>query len=182
MITEESLQNIQEELNKAYTEYAKKDFHLKYNHYQLIESKLHRRDNIICEMQAQNKLLDYYEQAFLKYDMSTEFLPVDPDGNPDAKWIKSVVARYEKDYNIYVEIKLNENRYLNNNVMFKKVNLETDECKNSPLEWKSSVKAPIFDYFQNSSEDTIMFDILYEIYVDSVFYYFLEESHTKTTE
>lgn len=175
---EEGLLKIQEELDAAYSEYARRDFDLKYSHHQSIEDKLLARNQIVSEQQAQGKLLDFYERAFCNYDVSTELLPLDSESNPDARWIRSLVARYEKDYSIYVEITLNTNKYLANERIFKRVNLETDKSEGSRLDWKERVSAPIFSYFGGDGEETMVFDMLYEIYVDAVFFYFQENDRS----
>lgn len=173
MSAEEELMSIQEDLDKAYTEYARRDFDLKYSHHQAIEDKLAARDRIVSE--SPDRFSDYCEKVFLNYDTAGEFLPLNANDKPEASWIKSFVARYEKDYNVYIEIHLNENPYLKNDMIFKRLNLDTNKSEKSELEWKERVDAPIFEYFENDDEDTMIFDILYEIYVDSAFYYFAEE-------
>ncbi|EQB61446.1 belongs to the nap set family, partial [Vairimorpha apis BRL 01] len=86
--TNSLLEEIQNELDAKYIEYAKKEFNLKLEHFNKIKPLCEKRDEFI--KQNPDVLFDFWEKAFQNYDFGQELLPSDLENKYDSKWIKSL--------------------------------------------------------------------------------------------
>ena len=172
-MTEKDFEMIQTELDKHYYEYAKKDFLIKLEHYKNISDLLSKRNELLKSEKSQKTFPNFFATSFAKYMGSYDIMPVKGE-DIDTDWISSIDVRYEDDYGVYVEIELNENEYLANKKIFKRFNLQSEKTERSELEWKTKSDALVFKYFEDDNEDIAVFDILYEGYVNALFYYTIE--------
>jgi hypothetical protein len=174
----EVLGSIQQELDQRYVEFVKEDFMAKLRHHKKILPFLAKRDQIVLD--PSYGLSDYWERSFLNYELGREILPVDARGSADVKWVKSLKAEYLNDYVCFVQLELYENEYVENKVLSKKIDLESNEIEASEVAWKSGGRRGIFLFFESDQEDFEVFDILYELYVNASFYYaFMDEEEAE---
>lgn len=177
--TFEFLHQIQEELDHQYEIFTKKDFDCKILHHNSIKSLLIKRNQFISNHPYLS--IHYWSKAFLNYQIGIEILPVDNNHdinhdnnhNINADWIKSLEVDYIEGYICRVHIELNENDFVCNEYLTKIINLEKKEIETTKVEWKSIEKHIIFNFFDSETEDFEIFDILYELYVNSSFYFLL---------
>ncbi|KAF9764501.1 hypothetical protein NGRA_0532 [Nosema granulosis] len=165
------LEEIQHVLDNKYTQHAKRLFDCNYQYFKDIKEDLEKRDKIVEKYQEQ--LGDFWEKAFLNFDMAGDFLPCDSENNFDASWIKSLKTELRDNYTYYIRIELKENEYVANKVLEKKIYLVDQDVDTEKIEWKTNTKHPIFMFFETDDQGYEMFDILFELYVTGYFYYSL---------
>lgn len=171
--TLKSLDDIQTEIDNEYEKFAKRDFNFKLKYHNIIKPLLVRRDELVSN--APEIASTYWGCAFLNYELGVEILPVDDNGNVVADWMKKLQVDYIEGYIYEVQIKLNENEFVCNESLSKRIYLEGREVDTTEVGWKSNKRHPIFAFFESESEDFEIFDILYELYVNSAFYFLVSD-------
>ncbi|KCZ79556.1 hypothetical protein H312_03049, partial [Anncaliia algerae PRA339] len=156
-----------DDIDKQYIEYMKRDFDLKYLNHQTMLPWLIERDSIIEKEMSEGNLLNFFPLAIINHPLSSEILPLDCNNSFRSDFVNFLKVNYEKNYSISVELRLNKNIYLDNEVLTKKFNLETCESEKVVLKWKERADSPIFTIFESDDANLIVFDILYEIYINS---------------
>lgn len=167
------LDDIQHQIDGEHEKFVKRDFECKLEHHNLIKPVLKKRDEHVsggpgmCE--------NYWSRAFLNYDVSMEILPTDDENNVVARWIKHLEVDYVDGYMFVVHIELNENEFVHNTFLTKRMYLDGREIEKTEIRWKNAGRYPIFAFFESDVEDFDVFDILYEIYVNSAYYFLLSK-------
>ncbi|TBT97556.1 hypothetical protein CWI38_2480p0010 [Hamiltosporidium tvaerminnensis] len=164
------LLNIQEELDNEYIEYTKRDFELKLSHYTQIKPILDQRDLIFADLK------NPWELCFLNYEMGCELLPIDKNNKVIADFIENIKVWYEENYFCCVEISFTDtNPYFSNKKLLKKFSVLSEETENTKINWTEKINAPIFQFFEEEEDILETFDVLYEMYVNAIFYLSLAE-------
>ncbi len=161
------LEDIQHSLDNKYTAHAKRLFDCNLLYYLDIKPDLATRDSLIQDIP------DFWEKAFLNFDIAGDFLPCDSENNFDASWVKSLKAELLDNYTYYIRIDLKDNDYISNKTLEKKIYLVDQDVDTEKIDWKTTTKHPIFSFFESEDQGYEMFDILFELYVTGYFYYSL---------
>jgi hypothetical protein len=167
------LDDIQHSLDNKYKKHSKRLFDCNYEYFKDINNDLLKRDELINNQQKENKLEDFWEKAFKNFDVAGDILPSDSENNPDGSWIKSLRCELQDNYTYFVRLELKENEYVGNTVLEKKIYLEDQDVDTEEIEWKTSLKHPIFFFFESDDQGYEMFDVLFDLYVTGYFYYSL---------
>ncbi|KAF7683575.1 hypothetical protein TCON_1210 [Astathelohania contejeani] len=162
---------IQNQLDEKYTLLLREEFELKYKHHQSIRPILDERTMLFKKWQETNDFDHFWSQAILKYEIGVDILPVDSAGNPASDWIKDLKVDYEPGYFCNVEIVVKENEFIENKILTKRFSVENNEREVTKLIWKNKTSAPIFEFFENDEDELEIFDVLYELYVNGIFYF-----------
>lgn len=166
------LDDVQGELDGEYARFARRDFECKLEHHSRIQRVLARRD----EMVEGSGLADsYWGRAFLAYDIGMEILPVDENGQFAAGWLRSLRVEYLEGYVYRVHMELGENAFVENECLTKEMYLDEREVETTAVRWRCSERHGVFAFFESENEDFEVFDILYELYVNSAFYFLQSE-------
>jgi hypothetical protein len=171
-VAERTLKEMQSSLDEKYIEYSKKDFGLKLEHYNGLKEDLEKRNKLIEEFgQTDSVYKDFWSIAATNYEMGAEILPIGKDNAINAHWINYIKVWYEEGYMCCVEIDVRENPFISNDLLHKKFSLISDECDGSKIVWKERCDCELFDFFEVNEENLQIFDVLYELYVNGIFYF-----------
>ncbi|KMV66796.1 hypothetical protein M970_011260 [Encephalitozoon cuniculi EcunIII-L] len=87
--------------------------------------------------------------------------------------MRSLVAEYLDGYGYRVHIELNENEFVSNKTLTKRVDLSLASVEKTGVVWRGNRRYPVFEFFESDTQDLDMFDILYELYVNSASYFLM---------
>ncbi|KAG5858851.1 hypothetical protein KMI_10g15490 [Encephalitozoon hellem] len=161
------LEEIQRDIEREYEEFARKDFECKLEHHKQIRPLLARRDRVIASMVPG----DYWGRVLGRYEVGETILPRGTNNEVCTGWVRSLRADYLDGYAYMVEIEVNENEFVGNSTLRKKAYLFEGEVEKSGVRWKGDRRWPVFEFFETDTADLDVFDILYEVYVNSVTYF-----------
>lgn len=161
------LEEIQWEIDREYEEFSKRDFECKLEHHKMIKPLLIRRDQAIAKMDSGR----YWERVLGRCEVGEMILPRDSSNSINTEWMRSLSVDYLDGYAYRVEMEVNENEFVANKTLMKKVYLLEGEVERSGVRWKGNRKCPVFEFFDTDTVDLDIFDILYEVYVNSASYF-----------
>lgn len=166
----EELTEIKQQIDEHTSKYVEDDFNLKLNHHKRIADILEKRDEIIKQLPPEELNL-FYERVIENFDPLYGFFPTKADQKCDFSFMKSIKVEYLDDYKMKVSMELNENEYIENKKLEKTMYLFDVEPETTKILWKNGKGAcPLFDFFENNEDDFETFDILYEFYIDMLFF------------
>ncbi|WUR03390.1 NAP family protein [Vairimorpha necatrix] len=165
------LEDIQHELEIKDRLHQKKEFDLALEGYNNIKSLLSRRDDLLL---STNSFSSFWSRAFDKFDVSLKILPR-KDKKLDLSWLKSFKVEFRDNYKSVVRMELFPNEYVKNEILEKELGVYENEVERSKVEWKGEERSLIFQFFDSDESEFEMFDFLYEIYKNGIFYYLLED-------
>ncbi|KAM0671188.1 hypothetical protein CWI42_090020 [Ordospora colligata] len=171
----EYLDDIQSEIDDEYEKFAKEDFECKLRWHKMIKPLFVKCREFVNRLPGISNT--YWEQVFLNYEIAKALLPVDEDDNIDAKWIKKLEVDYLDGYMYRVHVELHENSFVNNTTLTKKICLNEKRIETTVIQWKKDEKWSIFEFFESLTEDLEVFDILYEAYFNSAFYFLTSQTN-----
>ncbi|KMV66675.1 hypothetical protein M970_010030 [Encephalitozoon cuniculi EcunIII-L] len=163
------LDEIQRDIDEEHLVFARRDFECKLEHHKAIRPLLLRRDSVISEA-----LLEmYWGRALAGFDAARGILPRDGCDRISTQWMRSLVAEYLDGYGYRVHIELNENEFVSNKTLTKRVDLSLASVEKTGVVWRGNRRYPVFEFFESDTQDLDMFDILYELYVNSASYFLM---------
>ncbi|KAH9410944.1 hypothetical protein HK407_09g13570 [Ordospora pajunii] len=163
------LDDIQSEIDNEYEKFAREDFECKLRWHKIVKPLFAKCREFVHRLPDFSNT--YWEQVLLNYEIAKALLPVDEDGNIDAKWIKLLEVDYLDGYMYRVHAELHENNFVGNATLTKMICLNQKRVETTAVEWKNDVRWPVFAFFESMDEDLEVFDILYEAYFNSAFYF-----------
>jgi hypothetical protein len=172
---DEELSKIQDELDDFTSTYVEEDFKLKLQHDRKIKHLLAKRDKIVEQFSKEEKNV-FFGRICSNFDALAEFFPVKADGECDVSFIKSFKAEYLEPFKMRVFIELYENEYIENLSLEKVISLFEENPDTTKITMKNEKgSCLLFDYFESNEDDFEAFDILYEFYVDQLFFVNLDD-------
>lgn len=154
------LLSIQQELDDIFLDYAKQEFDLHYKNYTLIKPLLEKREKLVCGIE------EFWNIAAKNYPFSKDLFSITDDDS--INWIERISVAYEDNYFCNAEIHVREGCGIKNKVLKKRFNICTNEIESTKVE--SDLKCEVFEFFEGEDVDLEVFDSLYELYVNAVFY------------
>lgn len=156
----EKLTEIQDNLNKNFIEYTKKEFDLHLDNYKEIQPFLSERKKIIEQ-------IDNFWNIVLK---NSEFGKERHAINFD--FIDYLSVSYEDQFWCQVEIKLKPNKYVDQPILVKRFNVLTEEVGFTEFKFNEKTKCLLLNFFVDEEVDMDLFDSLYDLYVNAISYYY----------
>lgn len=161
---------IQSDIDDQMSKYIEDDFKLKLKHYQTINPFLIKRD-VVVETFTKEEKLAFYNAILSNFKAFAQLFPLLHDGTQDVSFLKSFKAEYAEPYKMKVSMELYENEYLENSRLEKTIDLFDDDAETTKITWKNEKgSCLLFDFFENTEDDFEGFDIIYEAYVDQLFF------------
>lgn len=157
------LLEIQDELDSNFAEYTKKEFDLHYTNYLQIKPLLNERDKVI------NKIPKFWSQVLNKTELGQDSVCINYD------IISYIFACYDSEYWCTVEIGLNINEYTDAKVLKKRFNVASEEVDFVANEFKTCEDNALFSFFRDEEVDLGLFDAIYDLYVNGVYYFYLTD-------
>ncbi|KAL7346466.1 nucleosome assembly protein [Encephalitozoon intestinalis] len=160
------LDEIQSDIDGEHEAFARRDFECKLEHHRNIKPLLGKRDGLV-----RRAVECYWARALANYRPGAALLPVDALGRPDTRWLRSLEVDYLPEYGYRVHMELNENEFVQNTALTKKAYLGRRDVERSGVRWKGDLRCAVLGFFETDTQDLDIFDILYELYVNSAFYF-----------
>lgn len=160
---DQRLNEIQRQLDENFTAYAKKEFDLHSKNYEQIKPLLEERDLAVVADPA------FWSTALKNSEFGREEVDF------DCSVVKSLFAGYEGDYWCLVEVVLNENPYTDKTILRKRFNVATEEVDFTKFDLKRKTGSMLLEFFKDDEVDLDLFDTLYNLYVNGVYYYYTKE-------
>ena len=168
------LSETQQQIDEMTYSYIQKDFDLKHENYKNMAGILGKRDAIIKDEFTSEERTDFYRKVFTNFEVMQEYLPA-PKGTFDCSFIKFLRAEYCDGNKMKVTLELEENEYVQNQVLEKTIHLYEEEAEATKIQWKDEKGyCALFEFFESEEDDMESFDIFYEFYVNMIFLYELE--------
>ena len=162
------LDEIQREIDDERRRLAARDFELKLSHHVAIKPLLARRDEVV---RSGAGCAGYWARALGSYGAGAALLPRDAHNRAAAGWMRSLEADYLPGLAYRVHVELNENEFVSNRWLTKSMRLGAREAEKTAVVWRDNRRWLVFEFFETDAEDLDVFDILYELYVNSASYF-----------
>lgn len=166
---DKKLHSFQSKIDKQYRIYAKNDYNMKLTFYNSMKSILKERDDFISDLC--NNGANFWGKAAISCQQLLVLLPEEEE--LPLTWIESIKCSYEDNYVCKVEITLLRNQYLNNRKLIKTFNLIENSSEGTELKIKKESNCLFFNFFRDNDHDLEVFDILFDFYVNAVYYFII---------
>lgn len=175
MTYQKNLSKVQSEIDVLTEKYIEDDFNLKLEFHKKLTPILAERDSMLRNL-TKEEYHAFLENAVQSFPAFLEFLPVKHDNTVDVSFIKFFKAEYLEEFKMKITLELYENDYIENEVLEKTLFVTDENPVLAKVIWKNEKgNCPLFDFFESDEDDFEAFDILYELYVDQVFFSTLAE-------
>ncbi|KAI5149728.1 hypothetical protein ENBRE01_1081 [Enteropsectra breve] len=165
----EELEEIQDTLDEEYIKYLKQDYDVKYEHFKNLKPTLERREKIVSNL-GEEKASLLIDTAISKLDGMQDLLPINENKEYDYI-VKMVTVEYTGEGKATVRLNLKPNNYIANEYLERQINFFENAPTPARIEWKDeSGRCPLFNFFEDYDDDLEIFDIIYEFYVNYIYY------------
>ncbi|KAM0685283.1 hypothetical protein COBT_003508 [Conglomerata obtusa] len=159
----QSLIQLQDKLNKNFEDYAAKEFQFHLENFKQIEPILSEREKYIKDIP------NFWSTSLTNSELGKDQTSI------DYSFITSLVVKYEEEFWCSVVVCLKENPFVKNNKLIRRFNIMTEELVMTNPDWIKKNDNVFLNFFETNEVDCDMFDLLYDIYVNAIDYYYNEK-------